>query len=381
MATLPPYKKTMENEYPLLRDILLDLNIPGVYKKVLNDKTKSGGMKHALCILGMLNNSLQNIAVRQMGRNSCDRRWKLHYSTVLHPWSSATANEKMSRDEEWHTQQWDSETLSALCQLPIRRLFADGIRSNAFNTQEVLELIGSPLANAQTVDMVKAMLATIPVNVLCTELCSLHDRLENPPFLDRSRSIGMLHYIAAMIGSRHALFTAGGCEAVPESREGSDESEPCEACITAIVLRVQKSGFLHAGLSQAMRQHQIMDLARGGSSRFALLEACASKNRDMQSALDQQLARCSYCMKLVRARSFDEVQNTKTDVLVLEKMRNLVEAHDLGITKLACAYGVTSDNGVMPILEHVERQGKLMDFVQDIYMENEELGISLAMTF
>lgn len=380
MALLPSYKRTMENDYSLLREILLHMTIPEVYKTVLNGK--SCDMKHALAIVRILNHPLQQMAVQQMGRSSTDRRWKLH-STALHPCSSATA---ICRDDAfWFRREWDSETLIAFCQLPVRRFFADAMKSNAFNMQEVLAFVGMPLAKAQSLDLIRAMLATIPVPLLCSELCSLHDRLESPPFLDQTSNIGMMHYLAAMIASRHLLFTVGMPEIMPQSTQKSDgESQPCQSCMESIIAQVQEKGLLHAGLSQAMRHHQVLQVARGGWSRFNLIVAQASTNRELQSVLDHQLAQCSngpssYCREMVTQV---DLPRTKTDVLVLDKMTALLEEQGFDITKLACAYNVNLDKpSVLCVLEHVEKHGELTDFVQDIFMQNQELGISLAMVF
>ena len=399
MVSIPCYKKTMEHEYPLLRDILLGMaDIPVVYKKALSAKNNPGCMKQALSILRMLNNSLQNMVVQRMGRRSGDRRWKMQ-STIGRPYmyTSATSGDItkgpifMCRDEaDWHRREWDFGTLVALCQLPVRRLVADATRSKAFKMEELLDFMGMrSLANVHTVDLVKALLATISVPVLCTELCSLHDRLDKPSFLDNASSVGMLHYLAAMIASRHTFFTAD----LPEMRphEGSDDdSEPCNSCLEAIIDRLQQKRLIHAGLPQAMSDHEDFAAARGGWSRYKLLDTYASTNREVRAALCNELAGCrqgpsSSCRKLVKTRDFPDMSRSQPDFSLLGKMRDLMEAQGIDITRIARAYSVASDRDdvpdVMCVLEHVEKQGKLMNFVQDIYKQDEVLGIKLALVF
>ena len=73
--------------------------------------------------------------------------------------------------------------------------------------REVQACVGMrTLSDAHNVDLVKALPGTGSIPVLCTELCSLHDRIHSLPFLDQAASVGLLHYAAAMIASQHKVL-------------------------------------------------------------------------------------------------------------------------------------------------------------------------------
>lgn len=399
MASLPCYKKTMENEYPLLRDILLEVTIPEVYKTVIADKDKCIGMRHALAILGMLNRSLQITVMQKMGRKSADRRWKMQ-GTIQHNLISDTCSDKerlVSFDEsDWHRRKWDSGTLLALCHIPIRRLVADATRSKSLNLQDLFKLMRvTTFDNVHNVDIIRVLLATISVPLLCSELCSLHDKLENPSFLDSASSVGMLHYLAAMIASRHVFFTGGMPEVRPQSTHTYDnDSDVCDSCLEAIISRVQERQLIHPGLSQAMRKHKYFTVARGGWSRYKLIDAYASKNTTVLFVLNDELARCengpsSLCMKLLNTRNcahgFHHLLMSNPRVSLIGKMRDLIDAHAFDIRRLACAHREVSDRyvpaDIICLLEHLEKEGKLLDFVQNIYQLDEDFGITMALLY
>lgn len=60
----------------------------------------------------------------------------------------------------------------------------------------------------------------------------------------------------------------------------------------------------------------------------------------------------------------------------------MIEAHGIDIIRLICPCSVVLSReapvNVMCVLEHMGERGKLMDLVQDIYMEDEQLGTKLA---
>jgi hypothetical protein len=383
----------MESDFPLLRSILLNLHIPAVYRQVLCDKDNGVGMVHALTILGMLSPSPKKNALQQMGHRSGDRRWK-NQTVVRQPHVSAICGEQKSlftgrSQADWQRRQWDIPTLVVLCKLPVRRLVTDCIESGAFDIIRMFNFVGiNTLAGVSNVDLVRALLATVPIPVLCSEICSLHDRMANPPFLNNTSSVGLLHYFSAMIASRYAFFIAGMPEMRSKTRDADNEHGPCDPCLESLTKRVQEEHLIHAGLVHAMREHGIFTTARGSWSKFDLLVACASTNRALRSVLDEELGRCkrhtSSCTKLLKARGPPGAIASlpQSTVYLLERMRYLIEAHEIDITKLIKPFNVVSSREfptVMCVLEHVEKQGMLMDFVQDIYTEDEQLGTKLAL--
>lgn len=238
------------------------------------------------------------------------------------------------------------------------------------------------LADVSNVDLVRALLATVPVPVLCSEMCSLHNRMDNPPFLDKASSVGLLHYLAAMIASRYAFFTAG----IPEMRPkpGDHEQGPCDLCFEAITKRMQEGHIIHPGLFQAMRQHDIFTTARGGWSIFNLLVACTSSNKEVWSVLEEELGRCqrhlSVCRELVKPRG--PVEGSQSMGSMLGRMKDLIEAHKIDIASLIEPYNLDLRDkipDIMCVLKDMEEKGMLMDFVQDIYMRDKQLGTKLAM--
>jgi hypothetical protein len=60
----------------------------------------------------------------------------------------------------------------------------------------------------------------------------------------------------------------------------------------------------------------------------------------------------------------------------------MIEAHGIDIIRLICPCSVVLSREapvkVMCVVEHMGERGKLMDLVQDIYMEDEQLGTKLA---
>lgn len=164
MALLPCYKKSMENEYHLLRTILLETGVPDVYRKVLTSSENRGGMRHALAILNMLHPSLQKSAVQQMGLKSGDRRWKVQ-SAVMLPCNaggsaitSGAAKCPPTRrcESDWQERQWDTDTPNALCHLPVRRLVSDATQSEAFNLGKLTACVGTrTLSDVHSVDLVR----------------------------------------------------------------------------------------------------------------------------------------------------------------------------------------------------------------------------------
>ena len=392
MAWFPCYKKTMEDEYHLLRGILLDMNIHEVYKKVLMDQ--SVGMKQALAILCILNPPLQKMAVQLMGRKSSDRRWKINTTTGTEKHQGTS--HKYRDETDWYERGWDSETLAALCLLPVRRLIADCMRSETFKEQLCMRFKSEqPLSTANDVDLIRTLLSTTPVAVLCSEMCFLHERLTKPPFLDCSSTVAMLHYMAAMLASRYIFFRAGMPEMRPQSDDGyTCEVEPCYSCMEAIINSMHAKGLFHAGLSHAIRNHDCFTISRGGWSRYDLLKAYATIDTQVKSLMNQELAQCSngpssYCTKMTMENELtdenSDLQRTRADVFVLEKMRELLKVQEFDIAEIASTYNITDTDTCMPdvmcILEHVDRHGKLMDLVQDIYVQNHELGLSLAMIY
>lgn len=381
MGSLPCYKKTMENDYPLLRSILLDMDIPVVYRNVLLAQDNNAGMMHALATLGMLSPSRKKKALQHMGNRSGDRRWKkVSQRTHL---SASWGGETRRSKADWEQRSWDTSTLITLCKLPIRRLVTDGTDSGDFNVIHMFNFVGmNTLADVSNVDLVRTMLATVPVPVLCSEMCSLHNRMENPPFLDKESSVGLLHYAAAMIATRYAFFTAG----VPEIWRNTEDAvqDPCNLCIGAIIKRVQDEHFIHPGLFQAMRQHDIFSTARGGWSIFSLLLACASSNKAMWSVLQTELRKCqshsSFCRKLLEVREPADARQSM--VSLLEKMRDLIEVHTIDIGSMLEPYNLDLRGeipDVLSVLRDIEQKGMLMDFVQDIYMKDEQLGTNMAL--
>ena len=387
MDFVPCYKKSMESEYPILRSILLDVDIPDVYRQILLKPDTTVGMMHALTILSMLSPSRKNNAFQQMAHRSSDRRWKNQFGQQSHPstkWEGPRFT--AGTDADWQRRQWDIPTLLALCTLPVRRLVTDGTESGAFNMVRLCNFVGmKSLSGLANVDIVRALLATVPVSVLCSEMCSLHDRMSNPPFLDSTlHSVGLLHYFAAMIASRHAFFAAGMPDMRPHPRDG-DEQGPCNRCLEAIMKRVQGEQLIHVGLLHALMVHDIFTTARGGWSVFDLLKCCASTNITMRSALDEELWRCGLCRGLVLARGRDEAFAglPLTTYSLVQKMIHLIEGHGVDISKLIEPYNVVvfdrDEPDVMGAIQTLQKRGMLMDFVQDVYMQDNQLGTKLAL--
>ena len=383
MSLLPCYKKSMESEYHLLRDILLQTGVPEVYRNVLTAKENRGGMKHALTILNILAPSLQNRAVQQMGRKSADRRWKVH-STLRQPCNSGSTDTSVAakglpmrrRESDWQDRAWDTDTLNTLCHLPIRRLVSDATKSKSFNLEGLIEFVGRrPVADVTNVELVEALLRTVPVPVLCSELCSLHERIPNPPFLDPAASVGLLHYVTAMLASRHAFFIAGMHETRLGSGQANCEKKPCLSCIEAIITCLQDKKLLHSGLVHALSERKELVAARGGWSRYDLLLAYSSVNSHVQYVMDEQVARCGEMLNSTMS-IHSERPTRRLDVSLLERMRTLINHHNIG--------GVPPTRAVpdvMSVLLNAEKKGMLMDFVQDIYMQDEDLGTELALIF
>ena len=82
---------------------------------------------------------------------------------------------------------------------------------------------------------------------------------------------------------------------------------------------------------------------------------------------------------------FSYIPRIRADVFVLEKMRYLLKVQEFDIAEIASTYNITYTDTCMPdvtcSLEHVDRPGKLMDLVQDIYVQNHDIGLSLAMIY
>lgn len=135
-----------------------------------------------------------------------------------------------------------------------------------------------------------------------------------------------------------------------------------------------------------MRNNTVFDVARGGWSRYKLLKTYALRDKMVGALLDRVVM--GHCeikeVQLKYPNVSNNISKKSCDISLLEKMANLITANGFNIERLACAYNVAT-GGRMPgrlfhVLEQVKKQGRLMAFVQDIYQENRELGIKLALT-
>lgn len=210
------------NKCHLLKEILLKMPIPEVFKRVLSSRPKLCDMKHVIVIVDMLDNSLQKRLIKEICSENEQEELKTRSTTALSSTYDMVGSVHkstffMSKNEaDWQRREWDVTTLLTFCQLPIRRLITDATRSGVFDIQDITTFLGEQsLANVQTVDLVEALLATVPIEVLCSELCRLHERLDNPPVLDSIASVGMLHYVSAMIASRHTWQACRRCSHHP----------------------------------------------------------------------------------------------------------------------------------------------------------------------
>lgn len=238
-------------------------------RNVLTAGENRGVMKQALAIH-------QKSAVQKIGLHSGN--------------TSGATNSPYSK---WQEREWDTDTLIALCHLPIRRLVAEATKSGAFNLENIIDFLGGrALSDVTTVDLVTALLRTISIPILCSEMCSLHDRIKSPQFLDQAASVGLLQYASAMLASRYALFMGG----IPEMHLGLGETNceptPCSYCIDAIICCLRDKKVIHVGMVHALSGQKEMDSARGGWSRYQLLLAHSSVNTHVQRVMEAHVANC-----------------------------------------------------------------------------------------
>ena len=176
----------------------------------------------------------------------------------------------------------------------------------------------------------------------------------------QAATVGLLHYAAAMIASRHAFFIAGMPEMRPGSGENDCERRPCLSCIESIISCLLHKKLIHVGLVRALCGQNEMDAARGGWSRCSLLLAYSSVNRSVQYVVDHHVSICN------GEHSTCSGQRLPT-MSLLGRMRGLLPARDVP--------------ELISVLQDVEHGGLLLDFVQDIYMQDEQLGTELALLY
>lgn len=379
------------------------MRIPAVYKEVLHAEDQAGGIDHTFAVLNVLSPSFKKTFLQTFIRASHNGGyvwWKklctflLPYFTAMHEGGNSISGGMVETD--WQGKQWDTPTLCALCKLPVHLLVKIGTESGAFSMTRLLDFVGvNKPSEARKVDLVRALLATVPVPVLCSALCSIHNSMSDPPFLSKTsygESVGLLHYSAAMIASRYIFFAVGMPEMRPQQPGGSNgyEQDPCDVCLDTIMKRVENEDLLHDGLLQAMKADDIFTVARGGWSRFDLFAACTSTNRAMQAAFYEELGRCPRrgcpCRELVNERGpIETVANLhQNTVSMLGRMTELIKARDIDIARIIDPYNVDFKRdvpSVMHVLEHMKNHGMLMDFVQDIYVKDKQLGYQLACVF
>jgi len=393
MLSLPCYKKEHGD---LLRSILLDLPIPPVYRQVLATEANRG-MEHAITILNIMPPSLKKQALQQMGHKSRERCWKIfnvqvHYIAAVY--RQLGCGLVCRSLEDWQKKQWDIATLSAFCHVSAHDLITSIDESGRLGDMRLSDFVNRDIY--RNVHMVQLLLTKVPIPVLCTVMCHLHDRTSTARYLDETSSVGLLQYLAAMAASRFAFFMAGMPEnGVKHSGNNECVQEPCDPCFRAIMTQMKERNLLHAGLLQAMRTHYIFNTARGGSSRFNLLVACALTDDAVKHVLEEELGRCPgllcSCRELVQpvepTGTFgDQVWNSasflcKMREVVLDKMRILIVAQGTKIESLLDPYNVglcSATTNIDSILKHIDRQGKLMTLVQNIYETDEQLGRKLA---